>query len=170
MHLFVDPGIRDVASTSQLLELDPSSCTLVAGLETLRGPSDLRALVDRAGADRVLFSLDLDDGLARMAAPADAWAARQPDELARRAIDLGVRHLFLLDLSRVGTGRGPGTEVLMKTVRRDHPHVSLTVGGGISAIDEVRSLLSAGATRVLIGSALHDGRIGPSDLARLIVD
>jgi phosphoribosylformimino-5-aminoimidazole carboxamide ribotide isomerase len=117
----------------------------------------------------VLFSLDLDDGLPRMAAP-DAWAARRPDELARRAIDLGVRHLLLLDLSRVGTGRGPGTEALMESIRRHNPHVTLTVGGGISTIDEVRSLLRAGAARVLIGSALHDGRIGPSDLARLIAD
>jgi phosphoribosylformimino-5-aminoimidazole carboxamide ribotide isomerase len=104
-----------------------------------------------------------------MAAP-EAWAARQPGELARRAIDLGVRRLLLLDLSRVGTGRGPGTEALMDLIRREHPHVSLTVGGGVSRIDEVRALLNAGAKSVLIGSALHDGRIGPTDLAKLVAD
>jgi len=41
------------------------------------------------------------------------------------------------------------------------------VGGGISRIEEVLALRNAGAAAVLIGSALHDGRIGARELARL---
>jgi phosphoribosylformimino-5-aminoimidazole carboxamide ribotide isomerase len=169
IHLVVDSGVCDVDSAASLLELDDSSCTIVAGLETVRGPRELGEIVDWAGAERVIFSLDLFDGRPRMAARA-AWAADQPRELARQAIAHGVRQILLLDLSRVGTGRGLGTEGLMASIRQADPRVRLSVGGGISRIDVVLALRSAGAASVLVGSALHDGRIGARELARLGVD
>jgi len=166
IHLVVDSGMRDVDSAAPLLELDDSSCTMVAGLETVRGPRELGEIVDWAGAERVVFSLDLFDGRPRMAAQA-AWAADDPCALAREAIAHGVCQLLLLDLSRVGTGRGLGTDCLMASIRRAHPRVRLSVGGGISRIEEVLALRNAGAATVLVGSALHDGRIGARELARL---
>jgi len=166
VHLVVDSGMRDSGSAASLFELDGASCTMVAGLETVRGPRELGKIVDRVGADRVIFSLDLVDGRPRMAAPT-AWAVDDPCELAREATDHGVRQLLLLDLSRVGTGRGPGTEGLMVRIRKAHSGVRVGVGGGISRIEEVLALLNAGAAAVLVGSALHDGRIGARELARL---
>jgi len=166
VHLVVDSGIRDAGSAGSVFELDGSSCTMVAGLETVRGPRELGKIVDRVGPDRVIFSLDLFDGRPRMAAPT-AWAADDPCEVAREAIDHGVRDLLLLDLSRVGTGRGLGTEGLMARIREANPGVRVSVGGGISRIEEVLALRNAGAAAVLIGSALHDGRIGARELARL---
>jgi phosphoribosylformimino-5-aminoimidazole carboxamide ribotide isomerase len=166
VHLFVDPGIHDAAAADRVLELAAGSCTLVAGLETLRGPGELGEIVAQAGADRVIFSLDLFDGRPRMAAPA-AWAGVDPRDLARQAIAQGVSTILLLDLSRVGTGRGPGTLGLLAGIRQEHPRVRVIVGGGISAIEEVLALKNAGATGVLVGRALHDGRIGARELARL---
>jgi len=166
IHLVVDSGVCDVDSAAPLLELDDSSCTIVAGLETVRGPRELGEIVVRAGAERVIFSLDLFDGRPRMAARAD-WAADDPGELAREAIAHGVCQILLLDLARVGTGRGLGTDGLMASIRQAHPRVRLSVGGGISRIEEVLALRNAGAATVLVGSALHDGRIGARELERL---
>ena len=42
-----------------LLELDPAFTTIIAGLETLRGPRELTKIVQMAGVDRIVFSLDL---------------------------------------------------------------------------------------------------------------
>ena len=41
--------------------------TIIAGLETVRGPRELTEIVNQAGAGRVVFSLDLFDGSPRMA-------------------------------------------------------------------------------------------------------
>jgi phosphoribosylformimino-5-aminoimidazole carboxamide ribotide isomerase len=166
IHLIVDAGLRDIASAVRLLEMNGGSCTLVAGLETVRGPSELGAIVERAGADRVIFSLDLLDGRPLVAVPS-AWGSDDPRELAREAIATGVRDVLLLDLARVGTGRGLGTEGLMAGILLEHPHVRVSVGGGISRIEEVLALRNAGAAAVLVGSALHDGRIAAGELARL---
>jgi phosphoribosylformimino-5-aminoimidazole carboxamide ribotide isomerase len=165
-HLWIDPGVRAVASLAPLLELDPARSTIVVGLETVRGPGELIKIADQAGADRVVFSLDMFDGSPRIAAPA-AWGTEVPLELAAAAIEYGVRHLLILDLARVGTGRGLGTHSLIEQIREDHPSVPLTVGGGISRIKEVVDLRDAGAAAVLVGSAIHDGRIGARELERL---
>jgi phosphoribosylformimino-5-aminoimidazole carboxamide ribotide isomerase len=165
-HLWVDAGVRNVKSVSPLLELDRSFITIIAGLETVSGPRELAGIVNEAGAERVVFSLDLFEGRPRIAAPA-AWRTDDPHALARAAIECGVCDLLILDLARVGTGQGLGTQNLMNRIREGHRSVRLSVGGGISRIEEVVDLQSAGARAVLIGSAIHDGRIGASELQRL---
>ncbi len=61
-----------------------------------------------------------------------------------------------LDLARVGTGRGVATPEPVDRARA----VEWIVGGGIAGIEEIRALGRAGFDGVLVGSALHDGRIG----------
>ena len=166
IHLWIDAGVRDVGSVAPLLVLDPSLNTIVAGLETVGSPRELAEIVNQAGAGRVIFSLDLFGGSPRPAAPA-AWGTDDPRELAEAAIDCGVQHLLILDLARVGTSLGVGTGGLMAQIREGHPLVRLTAGGGIARIEEVADLRDAGASAVLVGSAIHDGRIGVRELAKL---
>jgi phosphoribosylformimino-5-aminoimidazole carboxamide ribotide isomerase len=165
-HIWIDPGVVDVASLAPLLELDHASSTIVVGLETVRGPRELTKIVDQVGAGRVVFSLDLFEGSARIASPA-AWGIEDPLELAEAAIECGVRHVLILDLARVGTGRGLGTHSLTERIRDSHPSILFTVGGGISRIEEIADLREGGAAGVLVGSAIHDGRIGAPELERL---
>ena len=166
LRLIVDAGLHDVRGAVPLLELGGTACTVVAGLETVRGPRALAEIVDLAGAERMIFSLDLFDGRPRIAVPG-AWRCDLPWELAREAIDHGACHLLVLDLARVGTGQGLGTTSLTARIRESHPQVRISVGGGISRIEEVIQLRNEGAAGVLVGSALHDGRIGRRELARL---
>jgi phosphoribosylformimino-5-aminoimidazole carboxamide ribotide isomerase len=166
IELWLDSGVRDVDSVAPLLAPISDGCTIVVGLETVRGPAELAEIVDLVSAEKVIFSLDLFNGRPLMAAPR-AWATEDPRELVRIAIEQGVRHVLVLDLSRVGTGRGLGTEGLLARIREAHPGICFSVGGGISTMDEVNALRAAGAHAVLVGSALHDGRIGYPQLARL---
>ncbi len=168
-HIWIDPGVRDVGSIAALLVLDRSMHTIIAGLETVQGPGELTEIVKQAGAGRVVFSLDLFDGSPRIAASAN-WGTEDPRELAEAAIDCGVRHLLILDLARVGTSRGLGTSGLMNQIREGHPSVRLSVGGGISRMEELADLRDAGAASVLVGSAIHDGRIGARELEQLEAD
>jgi phosphoribosylformimino-5-aminoimidazole carboxamide ribotide isomerase len=71
---------------------------------------------------------------------------------------------LLLDLARVGTGKGTGTMTLLKRLRAEDSDLEITVGGGVSHGAELLALEKAGADAVLVGSALHDGRLGVADL------
>jgi phosphoribosylformimino-5-aminoimidazole carboxamide ribotide isomerase len=160
---WIDCGLRDERDLAPLLDLD---CSVVAGLESLRGPGALAAVLDRVGPDRLIVSLDLWAGRPITASP-DAWEGADAEALAARFVALGVRRILLLDLTRVGKGDGPGVDGLLATIRAAAPGVEVALGGGIVGIEAVERYRDQGAAAVLIGSALHDGRIGRDQLAGL---
>ncbi len=161
---WIDAGIRDEADLDAMADLD--GATFVLGLETLAGPAELGVILDRVDPARAILSLDLFDGIPRFA-PGSNWPSSDPKALGRFVVSLGVRRLLLLDLARVGRGNGTGTEGLLRTLREGLPEAELAVGGGVATIDDVLALGIAGASAVLIGSALHDGRIDACSLTRL---
>jgi len=163
-RLFLDAGLTDCSHATRFLE--HPSLTLVVGLETIQGPRQAQAILDRAGPERVVFSLDQRDGRPITASP-EAWAERTPAGIADRVIGLGFQRLLLLDLARVGTGRGPASVDLLRQLRHSGAAREILVGGGIAGIADVRRLKEEGASGVLIGSALHDGRVGLQELSAL---
>jgi phosphoribosylformimino-5-aminoimidazole carboxamide ribotide isomerase len=163
LDLWVDAGIRDRSMLAPLL--DASVSTIVAGLETVRGPAALAGIVSTVAPERLVFSLDLRGGHPVIDGAREEWGTTDPFPLARSVIAIGIRRLLLLDLARVGTGRGTGTLPLLARLAAVEPDLEITLGGGIADRDELRALARAGVHAVLIGSALHDGRIDASDLA-----
>lgn len=159
-RLWVDSGIR------QFRDAAPVAATgvevVVAGLETLVGPDVLRQLCAEYGSERVAFSLDLREG--QPLGDYTAWRSASAEEIAAEAVDAGVRRIILLDLARVGTGLGTGTESILTRLTRRYLGVDWIVGGGVREAADLRRLKEAGAAAVLIASALHDGRLRREDL------
>jgi len=157
--LWVDAGVGDMQDAMRLATTGIDG--IVAGLETVAGPDTLRALVSQFGAERMVFSLDLRDGkpLGNLA----GWHRAEPEAIAAEAIALGVKELIVLDLARVGTGTGPGSETLCRQLARAFPHVRLIAGGGVRGPADLDRLRSAGVHAALVASALHDGRLAPVD-------
>ncbi|HEV3162983.1 MAG TPA: HisA/HisF-related TIM barrel protein [Isosphaeraceae bacterium] len=162
LRVWVDAGLRDRSGLAHLL--GSGAAVVIVGLETVSGTDQFAEILAEAGHDRVAFSLDLDAACPRFAPGAD-WGTSDPLELAEGAIGLGVRQVILLDLARVGTGRGTGTISLLTDLASAHPDVEFVAGGGISGPSDLAVLARAGAAAVLVGSALHDGRIGRDDVA-----
>ena len=166
LDLWIDAGLKDERDLAPLLDLDPDRVSIVAGLESLRGPDALAAILARVGPDRLIVSLDLWEGRPLTGTP-DAWDAADAESIAARIVAMGVRRLILLDLTRVGKGDGPGVDGLLAAIRDGATHVDEAIGGGIVAIDGIERYRRLGASAVLIGSALHDGRIGREPLSKL---
>ena len=89
------------------------------------------------------------------------------DTLERAAQSGPLSASLLLDLARVGTRRGVGTESLLARIRSRCGGIDIAVGGGILDIDDVLRFKEQGAAAVLVGSAVHDGRIGRRELERI---
>jgi phosphoribosylformimino-5-aminoimidazole carboxamide ribotide isomerase len=159
LTLWVDRGVRGPVDVAPLF-LDVQNARIILALETLTGPAALAAIVDRFGPDHLAFGLDLRDGRP-LVAPAADWGTSDPIRLADRAVALGVNRLIVLDLARVGTGRGPGTLPLLRGLRAAYPTAELIAGGGVAGPDDLARLADAGTSAALVGSALHDGRIVP---------
>jgi phosphoribosylformimino-5-aminoimidazole carboxamide ribotide isomerase len=156
-RLWVDAGVREAADAAPLIE--SGIARIIAGLETLAGPTVLRDLCEIHGPERIVFSLDL-----RAGQPLGGWAANDVESVAAQAIDMGVLSIILLDVARVGTGAGTGTEELLQRLSRSHPHVEWLVGGGVRNGQGLCRLKAIGARGVLVASALHDGTLTHNDV------
>ena len=130
VRLWVDAGIRDAANARQLAD---TGCDSVAGLETVPSAEAFREMVDKVGAKRLIFSLDLRDGVPLRAWPdgeqhRDAYAST----LAMRA---GYRHrdhaLIVLDLARVVVEAGRHDDIC-REIASTNPHVEVIAGGGVA--------------------------------------
>jgi phosphoribosylformimino-5-aminoimidazole carboxamide ribotide isomerase len=174
LELWVDAGLRDVRDAAALVAGFSENRSLeggrkhepvlVVGLETVAGPAALRAICGHVGPRRIAFSLDLRDGRPLCASNGD-WGTDDPEAIVAVAVALGVGRVILLDLARVGTGQGVGTLSLLTRLAVAYPHVALLAGGGVASRADLDPLEAAGAAAVLLGSALHDGRITAVDLA-----
>jgi phosphoribosylformimino-5-aminoimidazole carboxamide ribotide isomerase len=162
-RLWVDAGLRTAAGAQPLVATGIDK--IVVGLETVRGPAALDELSRTFGADRIAFSLDLKEGLPL----GDLSAWNEPDawSIAAQAIAAGIRHLIVLDLTRVGVGAGTGTEDLAARLAAAYPAVEVAAGGGVRDVEDLQRLQSSGVRAVLVASALHDGRLRREHLDQL---
>ena len=77
--------------------------------------------------------------------------AGDPVELAKIYSDLGADELVFLDITATQENRKTMVEMVMKVASQIN--IPFTVGGGISSIEDVSSLLKAGADKVSINSS-----------------
>lgn len=160
--LWLDAGITGRARAEAVARAGVAG--VVAGLETLAGPAELAAMAAALGP-RLVFSLDLRAG--RPLGALAGWRAADADSIAVQALETGVTRLLLLDLARVGTGGGTGTERLCTRLSRSFPDLELTAGGGVRDRADLVRLCACGVRNVLVASALHDGRLTRRDLETL---
>jgi phosphoribosylformimino-5-aminoimidazole carboxamide ribotide isomerase len=163
LGVWLDAGLQD-GSSLEAIESSGAS-TVIAASETLLGCTQLAELARRARPRSLVFGLDLKAGRP-VVAPASLWPSVEPRALIEEALAVGLERVLILDTSRVGAGRGVGTLTLVNELLRDHPDLEVSVGGGIAGRSDLRVLEALGVSAALVGSALHDGRIGRGDLHR----
>ena len=135
---------------------------LILGLESLDGPENLCQIVrdSRTSADQFMVSLDCRDG--KLLFPeTNHWPESTTMlDVVKVAYRIGVKSFIMLDLGRVGTGLGTtGGDELAKIVT-EIPGLEIWLGGGVSGVKDLQEIASLPVKGVLVGTAIHDGRIG----------
>src|SRR5262244_3880179 len=103
-------------------------------------------------ARRIIPCLDVDRGrVVKGIRFVDLIDAGDPVEVARRYDREGADELVFLDITASSDKR----PILLDVVRRtaEQVFIPLTVGGGVRAVADVRTLLNAGADKVSINTA-----------------
>jgi len=152
-ELDIDIGIQSRADVERLLAIP--GVRPIIGLESIGSRDQFAAVLSGVDHNRIVFSLDLMNG--RPIATPD-WPT-SPIEVASIVVEAGIRSLIVLDLAAVGTGEGCAALPLCRAIRSRWPALELATGGGVRGEQDILDAVAAGADRVLIASALHDGRI-----------
>src|SRR5262249_21129871 len=145
-RLWVDAGRWSIEKAELLRGMGVD--TVIAGLESLKGPHELATFVSEQPADRIVFSLDLKDG--RPLGASERWKAPDAWLIAEQAIRLGVRRLLVLDFAAVGRNQGTSTDFLCARLRAHFPEVEIATGGGIRSSDDLERLGRIGVDIALV--------------------
>jgi len=160
--LMVDAGVRDRHLALRLREAGVRS--VVAGLETLKGPEHITELVEDVGAPSVVLGLDLRGG-----APMGdrrVWGSRDVASIAAFAWARNMTRFLVLDLACVGSEGGPPVRAARAVVARC-PGTEVLVGGGIRDGKDLETLADLGVQGALVATALHRGTIDRAALEAL---
>ncbi len=134
------------------------------------------------GASRIAVALDQhsarQDDAPSSTIRVDGWQRTAGDAATwiHRAIRAGVRSFLVTDISRDGTLAGanvdlvaatladaqaalPAEQLLHASAPDGQVPIEVTIAGGVTTVDDIRALASAGAAGAVIGRALYDGRI-----------
>jgi phosphoribosylformimino-5-aminoimidazole carboxamide ribotide isomerase len=153
--VLVDAGVTTPAAANALLETGASA--VIVGLETLTSLDALFGISEAIGGRRVAFSVDLRDGMP-ITLPGSEHSRWSAAEIAANAAEAGVGTIIVLDLARVGSGRGPDLE-LMTAMRRAVPEAALFAGGGVRSAEDVDVLARLGCDGALVATALLSGSL-----------
>ncbi len=103
-------------------------------------------------AKRIIPCLDVDNGrVVKGVKFVDIRDAGDPVEVARRYDDEGADEITFLDITASSDDRETMVHVVEHVA--EEVFIPLTVGGGIRKVEDVRTMLNAGADKVAINTA-----------------
>lgn len=152
VRIYLDAGSKNCDDLQYLMSLNVFK--VIAGLETIASSEELKIAVLKLGS-RLVFSLDMKDGKPFTAQK--EMVQKSPHSIMLDAINAGVEHLFILDLAKVGTGKGASTDSLISQARAHSEEIFIMAGGGIGSFQDVIGLRNSGANAVVVSRVLHDG-------------
>lgn len=157
-------GIRDMAAIETWLEA--GIARVVLGTAALRDPSLVKESA-RAFPGKIVVAADARGGKVAT----EGWAKTSdfsPIDLGRKFEDAGVAAILFTDVDGDGLLQGlnvAATAALARAVR-----IPVIASGGVGGMADIESLLAANEPNiagVVIGRALYDGRVDPSEVLRL---
>ncbi|MFX1519602.1 MAG: HisA/HisF-related TIM barrel protein [Promethearchaeota archaeon] len=158
LNLMVDWGVNSVDDVLKIVATNIDR--FIIATETLSRLDELDKIVNQIDRSKLIFSIDTMQN--KILTDSEEIAALNPTVLAAYGCDLGIKECIVLDLSKVGSEKGPNITIAKEIV--DNVDISVITGGGIRRIDDIHYLEENGFAGVLIATALHNGNISQSDL------
>ena len=153
LEVQVAGGVRDEETAGAWLLA--GAAAVVMGTLAVREPERF-AQVARRHPGQVLGALDLRGGTPQV----DGWTAGEKVELRELLASwtaLPLAGIILTVVERDGTFAGPDLEVLRQVAGATRHRV--VYGGGIASLADIRAVARAGASGVIVGKAIYEGRI-----------
>jgi phosphoribosylformimino-5-aminoimidazole carboxamide ribotide isomerase len=153
LEVEVAGGVRDEGTASGWI--DAGAAAVVMGTAAVRDP-DLFARVAQRHPGRILAALDLRGSTPQVA----GWTQGETvevNELLASWNELPLAGIILTVVERDGTFAGPDLASLEQTISGTVHHV--VYAGGIANLDDVVAVAAAGASGVIVGKAIYEGRI-----------
>lgn len=158
-------GVRSIEKVKELV--DAGIHRVVVGTQAITNPEFLDELSKlnsgrRKYADQVVIAIDVLDEVIKYS----GWMESSPVKLMDyidRCLSLGFYRFLCTDINKDGKLGGAGVELYKKLL--DHsPIIKLIASGGISSMDDVRTLAGINVEACVIGKAIYENRISIAEI------
>jgi phosphoribosylformimino-5-aminoimidazole carboxamide ribotide isomerase len=150
-------GIRDEAQITALLAAGVQR--VIVGSLAARQPDLVRGWLGKFGAERIILSPDVRlDAAGTPRVAAAGWQESTGlalDDLLEGFLPAGLRHILCTDISRDGKLTGPNAALYSSLVKK-FPTLQIQASGGVSSLDDLRTLQATGAAGAIVGRALYE--------------
>lgn len=155
--LQIGGGIRSETDASRYL--DNGVARVILGTAAIETPDVVRNLIKKYGADRVMISIDHHNGNAATRGWCTATEVPMDDCLVLLRALL-VKWVILTDIASDGMLQSVSASQkrVVKSFSEDNGFL-VVAAGGVTTVDDIQQLKVAGATAVIVGKALYEGRL-----------
>lgn len=146
-------GIRSMETVRTYL--DAGLDRVILGTAAVEDPAFLKNALEKYG-EKIAVGVDVRDGFVAVKGWTEKSALGFMD-FCRDMEKLGVRTLICTDISRDGAMRGTNREMYRELSRS--LELQITASGGVSTLEDIRSLKEMGLYGAIIGKAYYTGDI-----------
>ena len=149
----VGGGIRTEKRIRQYLDLGVGRCIL--GTIAIKD-FDFTVRMAAQFGDRIAVGVDARDGYVAI----NGWKELSDErgvDFCKRLAAHGIRSVIYTDISRDGAEQGTNLDVYRELIQI--PGLKITASGGISGMEELRTLKEMGVHAAILGKALYTGRL-----------
>lgn len=138
-----------------------ATCAIIGSVAALQ-PELFSEWLARFGGDKMILGADVKEGFIAV----KGWlegTSLTIEALVDRFLPEGLSQVICTDISKDGMLQGPATS-LYTDLQARYPSVDFTVSGGISSMDDIRSLNELGLRKVIAGKAIYENKITLEDI------
>jgi phosphoribosylformimino-5-aminoimidazole carboxamide ribotide isomerase len=145
-------GLRSLDRLGDSLELGVTR--VVLGTSAATDPAFVPAALAMVGAERVAVGIDARDGFVAVRGWTET-STLTTRALVNRVVADGVQTIIYTDVSRDGMLLGPDIE---GAALLQQAGAKVIASGGVSSLDDLRAVCTAGLAGAIVGRALYEGR------------
>lgn len=141
---------------------DAGAQMVTVGSIAVTKPELFMGWLEKYGSERMILGADVRNGKISI----NGWKEDSCEDLLpflKRYIDAGVKNVLCTEISKDGTLAGPAIELYSK-VMDTYPQLYLIASGGVSSVDDIKTLDKAGIPAVVFGKAIYEGKINMKEL------
>lgn len=153
----VGGGIRSLETVEKYLGIGASR--VILGTAAVENEAFLREAVKLFG-EKIAVGADIKDGFVAIKGWLESSALPLLD-FAKRLQDIGVKTVICTDISRDGEMKGANLQLYRELA--EEFKMEIVASGGVTGIDEIKTLRGCGVSGAIIGKAYYEGLISLSE-------
>lgn len=144
--------------------LDAGADYAIIGSIAALDPALFRSWLRGPHGKSMILGADVKDGKIAVKGWQES-ASMDIDGIVEEFLPDGLRNVICTEISHDGMLSGPATQLYVRLKER-FPGICFTVSGGISSMNDIRTLDALGLDKVIAGKAIYEGRITLEDIRK----